>query len=102
MDIHSSRLELDQEDGQFEDDRGQDVDCGANSEVESEERKPFEGMREYAESTMRELLAIYGLASGELAKSVSKQPTPLNPIINQQTGGEEFFHLFLDLVLTSC
>ncbi|XP_015439123.1 PREDICTED: zinc finger protein castor homolog 1-like [Dufourea novaeangliae] len=66
----------------FEDDRGQDGD----GEVDCEERKPFEGMREYAESTMQELLAIYGLAGGELAKSVSRQlpPTFLNPATGQQ------------------
>ncbi|KYQ55736.1 hypothetical protein ALC60_05378 [Trachymyrmex zeteki] len=80
LDAESSRL--DDQDIQFEDERGNDVD----GEVEIEERKPFEGMREYAESTMQELLAIYGLAGGELAKSVSRQlpPTFLNPNVGQQ------------------
>lgn len=83
LDAESSRL--DDQDTQFEDDRGNDVD----GEVEVE-RKPFEGMREYAESTMQELLAIYGLAGGELAKSVSRQlpPTFLNPNAGQQAQGE--------------
>lgn len=47
-------------------------------------------MREYAESTMQELLAIYGLAGGELAKSVSRQlpPTFLNPATGQHHHGE--------------
>ncbi|KAL6438646.1 hypothetical protein ACFW04_004581 [Cataglyphis niger] len=81
LDAESSRL--DDQDMQFEDDRGNDAD----GEAEIEERKPFEGMREYAESTMQELLAIYGLAGGELAKSVSRQlpPTFLNPNVGQQT-----------------
>lgn len=61
-----------------------------DGDVEREERKPFEGMREYAESTMQELLAIYGLAGGELAKSVSRQlpPTFLNPATGQLPHGE--------------
>lgn len=82
MDAESSRL--DDQDTQFEDERGNDVDG------EVEERKPFEGMREYAESTMQELLAIYGLAGGELAKSVSRQlpPTFLNPNAGQQAQGK--------------
>ncbi|XP_066597426.1 zinc finger protein castor homolog 1-like isoform X2 [Prorops nasuta] len=50
-------------------------------------RKTYEGdgMREYAESTIQELMAIYGL-SGELAKSVSRQlpPTFLNPTTGQE------------------
>jgi len=85
LDAESSRLD-DQDMIQFEDERGNDVD----GEVEIEERKPFEGMREYAESTMQELLAIYGLAGGELAKSVSRQlpPTFLNPSAGQQAQGE--------------
>ncbi|XP_036148361.1 uncharacterized protein LOC105829072 isoform X3 [Monomorium pharaonis] len=80
LDAESSRL--DDQDIQFEDERANDVD----GEIEIEERKPFEGMREYAESTMQELLAIYGLAGGELAKSVSRQlpPTFLNPNAGQQ------------------
>ncbi|XP_011346797.1 zinc finger protein castor homolog 1 isoform X2 [Ooceraea biroi] len=84
LDAESSRL--DDQDIQFEDERGNDVD----GEVEIEERKPFEGMREYAESTMQELLAIYGLAGGELAKSVSRQlpPTFLNPNTGQQAQGK--------------
>ncbi|KYN32959.1 Transcription factor castor [Trachymyrmex septentrionalis] len=84
LDAESSRL--DDQDIQFEDERGNDVD----GEVEIEERKPFEGMREYAESTMQELLAIYGLAGGELAKSVSRQlpPTFLNPNVGQQAQGK--------------
>lgn len=84
LDAESSRL--DDQDIQFEDERGNDVD----GEVEIEERKPFEGMREYAESTMQELLAIYGLAGGELAKSVSRQlpPTFLNPNAGQQAQGK--------------
>lgn len=84
LDAESSRL--DDQDMQFEDDRGNDAD----GEAEIEERKPFEGMREYAESTMQELLAIYGLAGGELAKSVSRQlpPTFLNPNVGQQTQGK--------------
>lgn len=83
LDAESSRL--DDQDTQFEDERGNDVD----GEAEIEERKPFEGMREYAESTMQELLAIYGLAGGELAKSVSRQlpPTFLNPSAGQQAQG---------------
>jgi len=83
LDAESSRL--DDQDTPFEDDRGNDVD----GEVEIE-RKPFEGMREYAESTMQDLLAIYGLAGGELAKSVSRQlpPTFLNPNIGQQAQGK--------------
>ncbi|XP_029680634.1 uncharacterized protein LOC115246139 isoform X1 [Formica exsecta] len=83
LDAESSRL--DDQDTQFEDDRGNDAD----GEAEIEEQKPFEGMREYAESTMQELLAIYGLAGGELAKSVSRQlpPTFLNPNVGQQTQG---------------
>jgi hypothetical protein len=82
LDAESSRL-----DDQFEDERGNDE---VDGEVEIEERKPFEGMREYAESTMQELLAIYGLAGGELAKSVSRQlpPTFLNPSAGQQAQGE--------------
>ncbi|XP_076293620.1 zinc finger protein castor homolog 1 isoform X2 [Lasioglossum baleicum] len=82
LDAESSRLD----DTPFEDDRGQDAD----GEAECEERKPFEGMREYAESTMQELLAIYGLAGGELAKSVSRQlpPTFLNPATGQQPHGK--------------
>jgi len=85
LDAESSRLD-DQDMIQFEDERGNDVD----GEVEIEERKPFEGMREYAESTMQELLAIYGLAGGELAKSVSRQlpPTFLNPSAGQHAQGE--------------
>ncbi|EFN70426.1 hypothetical protein EAG_08721 [Camponotus floridanus] len=81
LDAESSRL--DDQDTQFEDERGNEAD----GEAEIEERKPFEGMREYAESTMQELLAIYGLAGGELAKSVSRQlpPTFLNPSVGQQT-----------------
>lgn len=73
LDADSGRLD----DTPFEDERGQDGD----GEAECEERKPFEGMREYAESTMQELLAIYGLTGGELVKSVSRQlpPTFLNP-----------------------
>jgi len=84
LDAESSRL--DDQDTPFEDERGNDVD----GEVEIEERKPFEGMREYAESTMQELLAIYGLAGGELAKSVSRQlpPTFLNPNVGQQPQGK--------------
>ncbi|XP_034951460.1 uncharacterized protein [Chelonus insularis] len=73
-----SSSRLDDQDGEaFDDDPVQDLE----PEVE---RKPFEGMREYAESAMQELLAIYGLAGGELAKTVSRQlpPTFLNP----QTG----------------
>ncbi|CAD1474307.1 unnamed protein product, partial [Heterotrigona itama] len=78
LDTESGRLD----DTPFEDDRVQDGD----GETECEERKPFEGMREYAESTMQELLAIYGLAGGELAKSVSRQlpPTFLNPPTGHQ------------------
>lgn len=74
LDADSGRLD----DTPFEDERGQD---GEEREAECEERKPFEGMREYAESTMQELLAIYGLTGGELVKSVSRQlpPTFLNP-----------------------
>lgn len=53
----------------------------------NEERIPTQGMREYAESTMQELLAIYGLG-GELAKSVARQlpPTFLNPPLIQPQG----------------
>ncbi|XP_017759934.1 PREDICTED: uncharacterized protein LOC108550661 isoform X1 [Eufriesea mexicana] len=82
LDAESGRLD----DTPFEDDRGQDAD----GETECEERKPFEGMREYAESTMQELLAIYGLAGGELAKSVSRQlpPTFLNPATGHQPHGK--------------
>ncbi|XP_012171525.1 uncharacterized protein LOC126922891 isoform X4 [Bombus affinis] len=82
LDTESGRLD----DTPFEDDRGQDGD----GETECEERKPFEGMREYAESTMQELLAIYGLAGGELAKSVSRQlpPTFLNPPTGHQPHGK--------------
>lgn len=82
LDAESSRL--DDQDTQFEDERANDVDG------EIEERKPYEGMREYAESTMQELLAIYGLAGGELAKSVSRQlpPTFLNPNAGQQAQGK--------------
>ena len=68
LDADSGRLD----DTPFEDERGQDGD----GEAECEERKPFEGMREYAESTMQELLAIYGLTGGELVKSVSRQLPP--------------------------
>ncbi|XP_018398806.1 PREDICTED: zinc finger protein castor homolog 1-like [Cyphomyrmex costatus] len=84
LDAESSRL--DDQDIQFEDERANDVD----GEVEIEERKPFEGMKEYAESTMQELLAIYGLAGGELAKSVSRQlpPTFLNPNVGQLAQGK--------------
>ncbi|XP_046747760.1 uncharacterized protein LOC124412150 isoform X1 [Diprion similis] len=56
---------LDVNGGQFDDER-----------PGTEERVPTQGMREYAESTMQELLAIYGLG-GELAKSVTRQ-LPLN------------------------
>lgn len=69
------------DDVQFDDDDGiQEIE----TEPDIVERKPFENMREYAESTMQELLAIYGLAGSELAKSVSRQlpATFLNP----QTG----------------
>lgn len=81
LDAESSRL--DDQDIQFDDERGNDVD-------EIEERKPYEGISEFAESTMEELLAIYGLAGGELAKSVSRQlpPTFLNPSVGQQAQGE--------------
>lgn len=81
LDAELSRL--DDQDTQFDDERGNDADG------EVEERKPFEGMREYAESTMQELLAIYGLAGGELAKSVSRQlpPTFLNPSTGQHAQG---------------
>ncbi|XP_033230377.1 uncharacterized protein LOC117181619 isoform X2 [Belonocnema kinseyi] len=77
---------LDDQDGQFEDDRVQEVE----SEGTVEGKRPFEGMREYAESTMQELLAIYGLAGGELARSVSRQlpPTFLNPPSGQQSQGK--------------
>lgn len=80
LDTESARLD----DTTFDDDRGQEAD----GEAECEERKPFEGMREYAESTMQELLAIYGLAGGELAKSVSRQlpPTFLNPATGHPHG----------------
>ncbi|XP_015595893.1 uncharacterized protein LOC107268048 isoform X2 [Cephus cinctus] len=76
LDNDSGRL--DEQEPQFEDDRAQDG--------EHEGRIPTEGMREYAESTMQELLAIYGLAGGELAKSLSRQlpPTFLNPPASQQ------------------
>ncbi|KAK9307076.1 hypothetical protein QLX08_002415 [Tetragonisca angustula] len=82
LDTESGRLD----DTPFEDDRAQDGD----GETECEERKPFEGMREYAETTMQELLAIYGLAGGELAKSVSRQlpPTFLNPPTGHQPHGK--------------
>lgn len=65
-----------------EDERNQDE---TETETEAEERRPFDNMREYAESTMQELLAIYGLAGGELAKSVSRQlpPSFLNPALGQ-------------------
>ncbi|KAG7209836.1 hypothetical protein KM043_011443 [Ampulex compressa] len=87
LDTESGRL--DYQDAQFDDERGQDV----YGDAECEERKPFEGMREFAESTMQELLAIYGLAGGELAKSVSRQlpPTFLNPTTGQQAHGESLF-----------
>lgn len=86
LDADSGRLD----DTPFEDERGQDGD----GETECEERKPFEGMREYAESTMQELLAIYGLTGGELVKSVSRQlpPTFLNPPTSgHQPHGESSF-----------
>ncbi|XP_051165565.1 uncharacterized protein LOC127284252 isoform X1 [Leptopilina boulardi] len=78
----SNRLD----DGQFEDEQGQEVE----NERGMDEKRPFEGMREYAESTMQELLAIYGLAGGELARSVSRQlpPTFLNPPSGQQPQGK--------------
>ncbi|XP_017883371.1 uncharacterized protein LOC108626928, partial [Ceratina calcarata] len=80
MDTESGRLD----DTPFEDDRGQD---GGDGDAECEERKPYEGMGEFVESTMQELLAVYGFAGGELAKSVSRQlpPTFLNPA----TGGHQ-------------
>ena len=85
---------LDDPDGPFDDDRGQEVE----NEGGVEEKKPFEGMREYAESTMQELLAIYGLAGGELARSVSRQlpPTFLNPPSGQQPQGKS-----LEILLNS-
>lgn len=77
---------LDDQDGQFDDDRVQEVE----GEGAVEGKRPFEGMREYAESTMQELLAIYGLAGGELARTVSRQlpPTFLNPPSGQQPQGK--------------
>lgn len=82
MDQDASRL--DEQDMTFEEDRTQE----AINEIDSEERKPFEGMREYAESTMQELLAIYGLTGGDLTKSVSGQLLPafLNPSTGQPQG----------------
>lgn len=79
MDHDTSRL--DDHDPQFDDDRIQETE----PDTDVEERKPMENMREYAESTMQELLAIYGLAGGELAKSVSRQlpSTFLNPHTGQ-------------------
>ncbi|KAF7411721.1 zinc finger protein castor 1-like isoform X1 [Vespula maculifrons] len=97
LDADSGRL--DDQDTPFDDDRMQDGDGDGDVdgdgdgdgdvEVECEERKPFEGMREYAESTMQELLAIYGLSGGELAKSVSRQlpPTFMNPSTGQHGQG---------------
>ncbi|CAD6217082.1 GSCOCG00004661001-RA-CDS [Cotesia congregata] len=77
--MESSRLD---EDTAFEEDQNDNE--GVLLEVETE-RKPIEGMREYAESTMQELLAMYGLAGGELAKTVTRQlpPTFLNPHTQQ-------------------
>lgn len=50
--------------------------------------RPFDNMPEYVESTMQELFATYyGLAGGELAKSVSRQLQPasfLNPAAGNQ------------------
>lgn len=91
MDHDSNRL--DDQDGQFEDEQGQEVE----NERGMDEKRPFEGMmREYAESTMQELLAIYGLAGGELARSVSRQlpPTFLNPPSGQQPQGKSVSNSF--------
>ncbi|KAK0166422.1 hypothetical protein PV328_004843 [Microctonus aethiopoides] len=49
------------------------IDDNNHQHHQYQQRKPYENMREFAESTMQELLAIYGLASGELAKTVSRQ-----------------------------
>ncbi|XP_057320750.1 uncharacterized protein LOC130664708 isoform X1 [Microplitis mediator] len=75
--VESSRL--DDQDTPFDDDPADALE----SEVE---RKPIEGIPEYAESMMQELLASYGLAGGELVKNVSRQlpPTFLNPHTGQQ------------------
>ena len=77
---------LDDQDGQFEDDRGQEVE----NEGGVEEKRPVEGLSEYEESMMQEFLAIYGMAGGELARSVSRQlpPTFLNPPSGQQPQGK--------------
>lgn len=59
--------------------------------------RPFDNMREYAESTMQELFAIYGLAGGELAKSVSRQLQPasfLNPAAGHQQHQGKLYILF--------
>ncbi|KAI4490261.1 hypothetical protein M0802_010789 [Mischocyttarus mexicanus] len=97
LDADSGRL--DDQELPYDDDRMQDMDPDVDGDddgdndvdTESEERKPFEGMREYAESTMQELLAIYGLAGSELAKSVSRQlpPTFMNPNTGQHAQGKK-------------
>ncbi|XP_063985247.1 uncharacterized protein LOC135166671 isoform X2 [Diachasmimorpha longicaudata] len=80
-DLDQEPSRLDDHDPQFDDDRIQETE----PETDIEERKPMEDMREYVESTMQELAAIFGLAGGELAKSVSRQlpSTFLNPHTGQ-------------------
>lgn len=85
------------QDHDFNDDRieQQDGENENETETDGDERKPFEGMSEYAESTMQELLAIYGLAGGELAKTVGKQapPTFLNPAVGHHLQQQHQQHL---------
>lgn len=84
----------DNDNGQSDNERTQDI------ETDSDERKPYEGMPEFAESTWQELCAIYGLAGGELAKSVSRQlpPSFFNPTIGQQPQGESTLGVICILV----
>jgi hypothetical protein len=93
----TSRLD----EGPDEDERNE-----TENEAESEERRPFDNIREYAESTMQELLAIYGLAGGELAKSVSRQlpPSFLNPAVGAhlQHQGSSHVPLFVPSVCPLC
>lgn len=92
---------LDDQDGQDEDERDQDE---AETETDADERgggRPFDNMREYAESTMQEFLAMYGLAGGELAKSVGRQlpPSFLNPAVSQHLQHQGKCHpLVFDLI----
>ncbi|XP_012277586.1 zinc finger protein castor homolog 1 isoform X2 [Orussus abietinus] len=88
-DVDAEAGRLDEQDAvRFEHERAQEGE--GELVVAGKAIVPTEGMREYAESAMQELLAIYGLAGGELAKSVSRQlpPTFLDPPVGHQPQGK--------------